>query len=255
MSPVDGSHRLRRSQLPLDLRLRESSRFDTFEPEASGLAAATVRQLATAGAAGAAGAAGERQVFLHGASGTGKTHLLQAACHAAYGAGRSCVYLPLTEFASEDPANVLEGLDGIDLLALDDLQAVTGREDWERALFGLINRVRDGAGRLLLAARSAPEALGCRLPDLVSRCVWGPVFRLDLPGDRSIKTILRMRAAERGLRLEESVVDYLLRHESRDLESLLRLLDDLDLAALAEQRALTIPFIREQLRRSSPRTR
>lgn len=249
MNTADGPHRLRRRQLPLDLRLRESSRFDTFEPEASGLAAATVHLLATAGAAG------ERQVFLHGASGTGKTHLLQAACHAAYGAGRSCVYLPLAELASEDPADVLEGLDGIDLLALDDLQAVTGGEDWERALFGLINRVRDGTGRLLLAARSAPEALGCRLPDLVSRCVWGPVFRLDLPGDRSIKTILRMRAAERGLRLEESVADYLLRHESRDLESLLRLLDHLDLAALAEQRALTIPFIREQLRRAAPHTR
>ena len=249
MSPVDSPNRPQRSQLPLDLRLRESSRFATFEPEASGLAAATVQLQATDGAAG------ERQVFLHGAAGSGKTHLLQAACHAAHEAGRSCVYLPLAELASEGPPDVLEGLDGIDLLALDDLQAVSGREDWEQALFGLINRVRDRTGRLLLAARSAPEALGCRLPDLVSRFVWGPVFRLDLPGDRSIKTILRMRAAERGLRLEESVADYLLRHESRDLESLLRLLDRLDLAALAEQRALTIPFIREQLGRSSVRTR
>lgn len=248
MSPVDSPNRPQRSQLPLDLRLRESSRFATFEPEASGLAAATVQLQATDGAAG------ERQLFLHGAAGSGKTHLLQAACHAAHEAGRSCVYLPLAELASEDPPDVLEGLDGIELLALDDLQAVSGREDWERALFGLINRVRDRTGRLLLAARSAPEALGCRLPDLVSRFVWGPVFRLDLPGDRSIKTILRMRAAERGLRLEESVADYLLRHESRDLESLLRLLDRLDLAALAEQRALTIPFIREQLGRSSVRT-
>jgi len=246
MSPVDGPNPLRQNQLPLDLRLRESSRFDTFEPEASGLAAATVHRLATAGTAG------ERQVFLHGPAGTGKTHLLQAACHAAYAAGHSCVYLPLADFAAGDPADVLEGIDRIDLLALDDLQAVSGgREDWEPALFGLINRVRDGTGKLLLAARSAPEALGCTLPDLVSRFVWGPVFRLDLPGDSSIKAILRMRAAARGLRLGEGVADYLLRHESRDLESLLELLDRLDLAALAEQRALTIPFIREQLRRAS----
>jgi len=241
MTVVDATSRLRRSQLPLDLRLRESSRFDTFEPGASGLAAATVRALATAGAAG------ERQVFLHGVTGTGKTHLLQAACHAAHEAGSSCVYLPLVQFAAGEPADVLDGLGGIGLIALDDLHAISGRANWEQALFGLVNQVRDGSGRLLLAARDAPDALGCGLPDLVSRWLWGPVFRLDQPGDRSLKAILRMRAAARGLRLEESVAEYLLRHATRDLDSLLELLDRLDVAALAEQRALTIPFIREQL--------
>ena len=228
-------------QLPLDLRLRDHSRFDTFHTDGNGLAAATLKAMAAG--------AGERQVFLHGGAGSGKTHLLQAACHEAFAQRRSCAYLPLQELQALDPGAVLEGMDGLELLVLDDLQAVAGQPDWERALFGLINQVRERRGQLLLAARAAPEGIGCRLADLSSRLGWGPVFRLDQPGDLQLKAILRKRAASRGLELSGAVVDYLLRHECRDLEVLLSLLDRLDLAALAEQRRLTIPFIREQLRR------
>lgn len=231
-------------QLPLDLRLRDSSRFETFHGGGNGLVAATVRCLAEPGPAGGS----ERQIYLHGAPMTGKTHLLQAACHQAFAGGRSCAYLPLAEWAGRDPAAVLEGMHGLDLLVLDDLQTVAGHAGWEQALFGLINRLRECEGQLLLAARTAPDGLGCDLPDLISRLSWGPVFRLDLPGDLEIKAILQKRAAQRGLQLSPAVAEYLLRHESRNLEGLLDLLDRLDLAALAAQRALTIPFIREQLR-------
>ncbi|AHE97381.1 DnaA regulatory inactivator Hda [Thioalkalivibrio paradoxus] len=235
-------------QLPLDLRLRDSSRFETFHAGSNGLAVAAVqavaRPLAEAGRA-------ERQVYLHGGAGSGKTHLLQAACHEAFSRGQRCGYLPLAEFEARDPAAVLEALDQLDLLVLDDLQAVAGHPGWERALFGLINRVRDRAGRLVLAARAGPDGIGCRLPDLVSRLAWGPVFRLEQPDEAGIRTILQQRAAQRGLTLGTAVADYLLRHESRDLDRLLRLLDRLDLAALAEQRRLTVPFVRAQLRRLS----
>lgn len=228
-------------QLPLDLRLRDHSRFETFHAGGNGLAAATVEAMTT-------GRSNERQIYLHGGAGSGKTHLLQAACHAAFAQGRACAYLPLADLKAEDSFAVLEGMERLELLVLDDLQAVAGQPGWERALFDLINRMRERKGRLLLAARVAPEGLGCRLPDLTSRLGWGPVFRLEQPGEIELKTILQQRAALRGIELHVSVVDYLLRHEFRDLETLLSLLDQLDLAALAEQRRLTIPFIREQLR-------
>ncbi len=231
-------------QLPLDLRLRDHSRFETFHAGGNGLAAATIVALA-------AGSSTERQVFLHGGAGSGKTHLLQAACHAAFAQGRACAYLPLADLTGEDAFAVLEGMEQLELLVLDDLQAVAGQPGWERALFDLINRMRESKRQLLLAARVAPEGLGCRLPDLTSRLGWGPVFRLEQPGEIELKTILQRRAALRGIELQVSVVDYLLRHECRDLETLLCLLDQLDLAALAEQRRLTIPFIREQLRHFS----
>lgn len=234
---------MRAGQLPLDLRLRDSSRFETFHAGSHDLLVATLRSMA-----GASGSAGERQLFLHGAEGCGKTHLLQAACHEASARDRSCAYLPLAELGCQDPAVVLEGMSRLDLLALDDLQAVTGAPHWARELFGLVNRVRERGGQLLMASRTAPEGLDCGLPDLVSRLGWGPVFRIDQPGDLELKAILQKRAGLRGLQLSDAVAEYLLRHECRDLEFLLTLLDRLDLAALAEQRRLTIPFIREHLR-------
>ena len=230
-------------QLPLDLRLRDSSRFETYHPGAQEWLVAMLRRMVLG-----SGPGGERQVFLHGPDGCGKSHLLQAACHEASASGRPCAYLPLEELRDRDPSAVLHDLDWLELLALDDLQAVCGNPDWARALFGLINRLREREGQLLIAARTAPEGLDCGLPDLVSRLAWGPVLRLDQPGDLELKAILQKRARVRGLQLGDAVAEYLIRHECRDLEFLLSLLDRLDLAALAEQRRLTIPFIRSQLR-------
>ncbi len=116
-------------QLPLDLRLRDHSRFETFHADGNALAAATLEAMA----AGEGGVT-ERQVFLHGGAGSGKTHLLQAACHEAFAQRRSCAYLPLQELHALNPGVVLEGMAGLQLLVLDDLHAVTGRPEWERAL-------------------------------------------------------------------------------------------------------------------------
>lgn len=230
-------------QLPLDVRLRDSSRFETFHAGGHDLLVATLRRMVVASDPGF-----ERQVFLHGPDGCGKTHLLQATCHEASARGRSCAYLPLGELRDSDPDVVLDGMDRLDLLVLDDLQAVSPRPDWARMLFRLINQLRERECQLVIAARKAPDGLDCGLPDLVSRLAWGPVFRLDQPGDLELKAILQKRAELRGLQLSDAVAEYLLRHECRDLEFLLKLLDRLDLAALAEQRRLTIPFIRSQLR-------
>ncbi|WP_019625500.1 DnaA regulatory inactivator Hda [Thioalkalivibrio sp. ALJT] len=230
-------------QLPLDLRLRDTSRFAGFYPGGNRLARDAVEALAVGSAMTAP------QILLHGPAGVGKTHLLQAACHQTYERGEPVAYLPLAELATAPPLAVLDGLERARLLALDDLDAVIGRAGWDEALFGLLNRLRDSGCRVLLAALAAPDGLASPLPDLTSRLAWGPVFRMQAPEEDDLKRILAQRAALRGLELPETVADYLVRHYRRDLVALLQLLDRLDLAALAEQRRLTIPFIRDQLAR------
>ena len=81
----------------------------------------------------------EPYVFLYGMNGTGKSHLLQAACHQAGKAGLPVAYLPLAE-ESLMPA-MLDGLENMSLIALDDIQEVMGDEDWEQALFNLYNQI------------------------------------------------------------------------------------------------------------------
>lgn len=189
---------------------------------------------------------GEQFVFLHGTAGSGKSHLLQAACQVAAERGKPVAYLPLPElrdFGDE----VLTGLEQLALVCVDDLQVIAGQPVWEQALFHLFNRVIDSGCVLLLAADQAPAGMALQLADLRSRLGWGPVFRLQELDDGDKIAALRLRAQARGFDLPQEVAEFLLRRCPRDTASLFVLLDKLDQASLAQHRKLTIPFVRSLL--------
>lgn len=187
---------------------------------------------------------GEPTIFVHGPADSGRTHLLQAACHLA---GAEAQYLPLTELQSYPPADILQSIETLKLVCLDDLQAVLGQADWERELFHLFNRARDNQCRLLVSADAAPRALQVNLADLRSRLEWGIVYRLPTVTDEQREQLIMFRAARRGLALAPEVASYIVSRASRSMDSLLELLDTLDKASLAQQRSLSIPFVKATL--------
>ncbi len=223
-------------QLPLDVGLREGLTLEGFDAGANAEAVAQVRRLA----------AGGGSVYLWGPPGCGKSHLLQAACRAAADAGRRAMYLPLGALAGE-PAEILQGVAALDLLALDDLQAVAGRRDWETGLFTLLDALRDAGGALVAAGRQAPGALGLAMPELVTRLGRGPVYRLAPLDDEGLRRALAQRARSRGILLSDPVLAYLLARHRRDGHALFRFLDRLDRRSLAEGRRVTLPFVRRLL--------
>ncbi len=190
---------------------------------------------------------GECFIYLWGGEGAGLSHLLQAACHQALGRGLSAAYLPLTEMRDLDPRLVLADLEQLDFLALDDLQAVAGRRSWEEALFHLYNALRDGGKRLLVAARTSPRELPLGLEDLRSRLMWGLTLQLHPLGDQDKLQALQARARARGLDLNDEVANYLMQRLPRSTHELFEQLERLDQASLAEQRRLTIPFVKRVL--------
>lgn len=187
----------------------------------------------------------EPYVFLFGESGTGKSHLLQAACHQAGNKGLPVVYLPLAEEGLK-PA-MLDGLENMSLIALDDIQSVIGDEDWERALFNLYNSVREKEGSMLVSSTEPLASLNIQLADLRSRLSWGPIFKLCTLTDKEKQYALQQRAKNRGLELADDVVAYLLKRSPRDMGSLFALFEKLDKASMVEKRKLTIPFIKDYL--------
>ncbi len=225
-------------QLPLGLALRESARFDSYF---SGLNAEAVQHLQQA-----ATGEGENFIYAAGATGVGKTHLLQAACHSASQCGRSSTYLPLQEMSELAP-DVLEDLEQLNLVCLDDVSATAGHADWERGLFDLFNRLRAAGSTLLVADEQRPDQSGFALPDLVSRLGWGLSYTLKPLADDDVFAALSCRAKGRGLELPEDTAQFLLRRLPRDLPTLFALLDTLDTASLIEQRRLTIPFVKSVL--------
>ena len=188
---------------------------------------------------------GEQFVYLHGAAGSGRSHLLQAACHSA--PAGAALFLPLDQLSEMRPDDVLAGVESLALLSLDNLHSVVGRSDWEEALFHLFNRVRESGSRLLVSADCAPRQLSVELPDLQSRLSSGVVFRLEEPDDEAKRQILQFRARQRGMNLGEETSNYIFARAGRSLPELIAILEQLDGASMAAQRQLSIPFVRETL--------
>jgi DnaA family protein len=223
-------------QLPLSLRTPPDQRLEAFQGQPA------VRDAVASAARGQSA----DWLYLSGPAGSGKTHLLLAACAEAGAAGRRAAYLPLAAFAGA-LADVLPAQEGADLVCLDGLEAIAGHRGDEEALFHFHNRARAGGTVLLYAARGNPAALGLGLPDLATRLGQCTRFTLEALDDDGRRELLRQRAARRGLLLDDAVLDYLMRRSERDLASLTALLDRLDQASLAAQRRITIPFLRDHL--------
>ncbi len=225
-------------QLPLALRWPRRQRFEHFHAAANAAAVAAVQALATDPLA--------PWVYLQGPPGSGRSHLLLAACQAASAVGRRVQYLPLATLA--DPAGTLRGVAGSELLALDDLHAIAGQREAEHALFDLYNRARAEGASVLFAAGQVPTLLQLTLPDLRSRLGACTQFALKPLDDAERRHVLRTQAASRGIELDQAVLDWLFTHHARDLGTLLDLLDRLDQASLAAKRRITVPFLRAFLR-------
>ena len=228
-------HEMSPRQLPLSIRWNDAASLENFEVmPVNEPAVAAVRALS-----------GSREfcTYLFGPDGSGKSHLAQAACRDAAHAGQTSFYLPLLEAEQFGP-EALQGLESLDLVVVDDMDAVAGQAAWEEALFHLYNRMSDAGGRLLVTASHRPDRAGLALPDLTSRLAWGLVLRLEPMDDDYRLRALRRRAAFRGLELGDEVGRYLLARCPRETAYLFELLDHLDREALAAQRRLTIPFVK-----------
>lgn len=223
------------AQLPLALRWPAHQRFAGFVAGPNGVALDLVRSASRGGDAA--------WLYLSGAPGSGRTHLLVAACAAASADGRSAQYLPLSALRVAR-AHAIRGFGGSDLLAIDDLDAIAGDRDAEHALFDLYNRCRAEHSTLLFAAGMPASQLGITLPDLVSRLSACTQVLLKPLDEVERRALLRDRARERGIELDDAALDWLFTRRKRDLATLFDLLDRIDRASLAAKRRVTVPFLR-----------
>jgi DnaA family protein len=228
-------------QLPLDLSIRVHSTYDNLLAGGNSEAISAVQELVTG-----SNHPNHRQLLLHGPPGSGKSHLLQAACHHATSHGLQSQWLDLVEVVSW-PEGALDGLEQLDLLALDRLESLSGKPKAELLLFNLFNRCRDRGCNLLIASRLPPSELSFKLKDLHSRLQWGACYTIRPLDDNGLQQLLQLQASARGIRLDPEVASYILRKEQRDPERLLNLLGLIERATLAAGRRVTIPFVRQLL--------
>ena len=225
-------------QLPLGVRLRDASRFENFSVGSNAAAVHTVRRAASEG--------GSAVIWLWGARGSGRTHLLQAACASADASGRSSAYLPLAELAAAGP-QVLAGFETLGVVAIDQVDRVAGNAEWERALFNHYNVAGEAQAAMILAASAPPAGVDWQLNDLASRFAAATVFHLRPLDEHELPAALQRRAALRGLELPAESAEFLLKRYPRDMHTLCAVIEALDEASLVAQRRLTVPFLKEVL--------
>jgi DnaA family protein len=195
-------------QLPLDISPPQPPGFDNYVAGENAEALLAVRALA-------AGTLRESTVYLWGAAGSGRSHLLVAAQRASPG-----------------------------LLIADDVHLLSA--DGQQALFVAVNAARESGRGVLAAGDQPPAALALR-DDLRTRLAWGLVYGLHPLGDEAKRAHLAALAARRGLDLSPEVAAYLLARLPRDFASLNSVMEILDKHSLARQRGLTLPLVREAL--------
>jgi DnaA family protein len=226
-------------QLPLGIRLRDTSVFASYFP---GRNRSVVDALAALSARRTGANDGPTCVWVHGTASVGKTHLLQAMCASA-NAAHTAAYLPLREVAQLG-GEILSGYGQFSLVCLDDAEAVAGNASWERALFRLHQELDEQGGRLVLSGAAPPAALPFKLADLASRLNGGVVLTLQALDEQEQLAALQLRAQLRGFELPEETGQFLLRRLPRNMTALCSFLDELDAASLVAQRRLTVPFVK-----------
>jgi DnaA family protein len=225
-------------QIPLPLTPRRDSRFEDFIPGPNAAVVESLKDMLDEAGS---------HVFLHGDEGSGKTHLLNALCLETRERGGRAYYLALKRLPG-DAAAALQGVEGLDLVCVDDLHLVAGDRDWEEALFHGFNRIRETGGRLLVSSCKRLSALDINLPDLASRLAWGLQLPLKPLSDADKLAVISRHSDALGLGLGEDVQQYLIKHCERSVAALIGTVEELHQVALTNKRRITIPLAREVLR-------
>lgn len=169
------------------------------------------------------------KLVLTGPPGAGKTHLLRIWVQRGNA-------LRVTTNDLAQAMRPLLGLPPGARVAIDDAQAVAGRPAEEEALFHLHNHLASSGGALLMTACRPVRDWGLTLPDLASRLNAATHVALAPPDDALLAAVLVKLFNDRQIRVQPSLIDYLLPRMERSLAAARQLVAQLDAMAMASAR-------------------
>ena len=218
-------------QIPLDIGLARTPELAHFLPGPNAAALAQVQAwLAHTGD-------NPVPLYLWGEASSGKSYLLRAAQHALAARGLKMGWM--------DSASRAQDFDeSWSAVFLDEVQHYDAAQ--QQQAFSWLAQARALHLPVLAAGDAPPMALDLR-EDLRNRLGWGLVQALQVLSEEQTRAVLRQEADARGIGLGEEVLDFMLRHFSRDLASLMELLEHIDGYALYAKRAVTVPLIKAML--------
>lgn len=193
---------------------------------------------------------------LTGEEGTGKSHLLQAAVHAARSklSEKAVVYLDLATLSAtlqkEEEGEITHFLSEFEqcrFMAVDNLDELRDHDTLQKIILFLFNRFHEDGGQMVFASRLSPQKMDWLRSDLSSRLLWGPVVDIAPPGDHELGAILTKMALDRQVHLSSDLKKFLQLRLPRCVPDYARAINLLDRASQGLQRSLTVPLAKEVL--------
>jgi len=181
------------------------------------------------------------EIYVYGAKGLGKTHLLQGATLRLLSEQQSAMYI---DCYNSLPEHVLESIEQLNWISIDNIDAI--HDNQQDLFFDLYNRAKQAKVTMLISGPCLPSELGV-MKDLKTRLGLATIFQLEQLDDELTMSVLNNQMIDRNLSIDSKVYKYLFKYYSRDARILLAAMDELDKASLQAKQSITIPFVKNIL--------
>ena len=157
---------------------------------------------------------------------------------------KTSLFIPLAEVSSLD-TSIFDSIENMDIICIDDIDSIKGRNEWEIALFNLINNSLLSGCRLVFSSSANPTSINFSLSDLDSRVRKINGTEVHPISDAKLQDAIKEISQLRSIRLGEKELNYLITYTERSIHSLIDILNKLDDLSIEQKRKITIPLIKE----------
>lgn len=195
-------------------------------------------------------------LFIHGAVGLGKTHLLNAVARKLHGRYQKIRFISCEEFVNSfvkslkdgDVETMRQNLRSSDLLIIDDIHFLAGKEQTQEEFFHTFNHMYQQGKQIVLSSDSLPRDIPNLEDRLISRFHWGLAVKIEAPCTETRMAIVRKKAEARGVDLASDVVEFLAENIVTNVRELEGAVVQLTALSTMSNKPITLQLAHEALR-------
>lgn len=199
-------------------------------------------------------------LFIYGGTGLGKTHLLHAIGHRAYSNHHRVLYVTAEQFTNQFITSIAQGRTEefrakyrhVDILLIDDIQFLTGKERTQEEFFYTFNDLHSASSQIIISSDRSPRLIALLEDRLHSRFEWGLIADIQPPALETRLAILKTKAAELQQEINPDVLEFLAQRCHNNIRELEGSLNRIVAFARLLRAAITLDLADEALAPVSP---